>query len=216
MLYKVPSNLRYQSGIYIITPYSNPSILDTSRVKVKIGLAKHTENDGTHRGIYTRVDSYNTSYPDSFWIYSIIVTRNPTQAVELEKYIFNKLKDYKYINKQYEPRKGGGEWFFLRKQTLRNVLNEVIIEKWNWMKGLFNYNEKVFSLDLPIEVLGNTPKRILYKSADTDTKVILPRKPRRKKKTHVIVTTSYIPKKDINALPTKSKREKVPNKKYIS
>lgn len=158
-----PPILKHKGGVYIISPFSNPDIQDLSRVKVKIGMAR--------KNLYERVDSYHTGLPDSFYTYSIITTMNEDSAFELEKYIHNQLKDYRYKHIEYEARLKG-EWFFVRKEKLIKVLNEAIKTKWKIIRGLFNYNDKYFKLLLPPDLLEdrikNNPPRILYKPANNN------------------------------------------------
>ena len=161
MLDFVPSQLRYKSGVYIISHYSSPSVNKYSRVLVKIGKGVHQSDKSS---IYNRIDSYHTALPKSFYIFSVIVTSNPDTADELERYIHKRLKDYLFTDVQYQARKQG-EWFILRKNQLIDYLNDAIREKYSIIRGLFNYNSKYFALSLPKD-LGNIPYRTLYKSFD--------------------------------------------------
>ena len=133
LLHEVPTAFRTKPGVYIISPYSNPAVKNTSRVKVKIGLAKHN--------LYQRIDSYHTAQPDSFWIYSVITTSNEAGAIELEKYLHKVFAKFRYKNAEYEARTYG-EWFKVRKARLRNDLNKAIRDKWNLIRGLLKYSKK--------------------------------------------------------------------------
>ena len=194
---KVPKELKHFGGVYIISAYSNPAIKNTSRVKVKIGYAKHD--------LYSRLDSYHTGFVDSFWIYSVITCKNERDSFELEKYIHKLLLPYRYKNIEYEARLKG-EWFFLRKALLRSTLNKAIVDKYDLIRGLFNYNKNAFALTLPD--LGNNPKRTLYPSAD-DEEVAGARpnnvenvpQPLRTKRPKVYFDKGYKPVQDINAPP---------------
>ena len=191
MLDKVPSILRRRSGVYILSQFSSPEVKDSSRVKIKVGSSKTS--------LYQKVDSYHTALPDSFWIFSCVITKNSKIAVELESHIKNGLELYRYKNYEYDERKFG-EWYKLRKSQLREIMNNIIREKWEGIRGVFNYNPVHFSLAIPDD-LNRYPKRTLYEGIP-DTSVVCTRagKPvRRKSKTRntkvnrqqVLHTTSY-------------------------
>lgn len=84
-----------KSGIYILTPYSNPSVALNKMVLVKIGKAYNLLN---------RIDSYSTCMPQSFWTYSVVRTSKEHYG-ELEKLIHKSLDKYLYKHPEYEARK---------------------------------------------------------------------------------------------------------------
>lgn len=153
MLDKVPSSLKTKPGVYVISQYSNPSVANNSRVLVKVGMAKDS--------LYSRIDSYHTALPKSFWFYTCIITKNRASARKLEKYLHNRMKNYLYKHEEYNARRSG-EWFKIRKYMLINILNEAIVENYDDVRGIFNYNKRFFAINLPEGYESDRPKRTNY------------------------------------------------------
>ncbi len=114
-----PNSFQKKEGIYILSQRSNPTVQLDSRMKIKIGRSTN---------LYNRLDSYHTSYPDSFYTYSVIITKEG-KCKQLEKQIHNDLKtefaNYLYLNKDYQAR-NEGKWFYVRKRRLLGILKNII------------------------------------------------------------------------------------------
>ncbi len=136
-----PNNFQKQEGVYILSPRSNPTVLLDSRMKVKIGRSNN---------LYNRLDSYHTSFPDSFYTYSVIITKEGKAKV-LEKSIHDDLKrlyvNYLYVNRDYQAR-NEGEWFYVRKRRLLQILQLNILKFQDDIKVLWNDHEG-FQLQRP-------------------------------------------------------------------
>jgi hypothetical protein len=171
----VPPILKHYGGVYIISQFSDPSKKSTSRCKIKIGMAK--------KDLYTRIDSYNTILCDSFWLYSCILCKNAETALELEKYIHAKLNDYRYQHYEYQARLQG-EFFFVRRGTLKSVVNDAIRDKIDVVRGLFNFNPIDFELNLPPN-LPPSPIRTVYEGVPMEPKVSKPLPKRQQKNVNV-------------------------------
>ena len=148
ILRPTPNSFDKKEGVYIISQGSNPTVQMNSRMKVKIGYSNN---------LYGRLDSYHTSYPDSFYTYSVIITKDKS-AKKIEKAIHDELVNsfrvsYQYLNKEYQAR-WSGEWFYLRKKRLLQVLNRVI-EKYQkdivmlWNDNVGDNIENGFELKAP-------------------------------------------------------------------
>jgi len=136
-----PNNFQKQEGVYILSQRSNPTVQPDSRMKVKIGRSNN---------LYNRLDSYHTSYPDSFYTYSVIITKEG-KAKALEKAIHDDLKslyvNYLYVNRDYQAR-NEGEWFYVRKRRLLQILRLNILRFQDDIKVLWNDHEG-FQLQRP-------------------------------------------------------------------
>ena len=138
---RAPNNFQKQEGVYILSQRSNPTVQPDSRMKVKIGRSNN---------LYNRLDSYHTSYPDSFYTYSVIITKEG-KAKTLEKAIHDDLKrlyvNYLYVNPEYQAR-NEGEWFYVRKRRLLQIIRRNIDKFQDDIKVLWNDHEG-FQLQRP-------------------------------------------------------------------
>lgn len=146
----VPNRFQKAEGVYILSPRSNPTVQLNSRIKVKIGMSSN---------VYSRLDQYNTYYPDSFYTYSVILTKNGTYKT-IEKAIHKALKDknskYLYTHPMYQARIEG-EWFYARKYMFLKIINRIIEEYQDDIVMLWNDHDGYFTLEKPE---GNTSIKV--------------------------------------------------------
>ena len=121
--------------------------------------------------MYRRLDSYHSILPDSFWIFSCVITKNSKTAVDLEityKIVYRSIVVNLYNYKHYEYTACKfGEFCKITKSKLRDFMNNIIREKWEDVR-VFNYNPIHFSLTIPSD-LSQYPKRTLWEGVP-DTK----------------------------------------------
>lgn len=113
-----PEKVQGKSGVYILSPYTSPTVNKMKNVLVKIGKGKN---------LWKRLDDYHTCLPQSFWTFTLIITKDNKVADRLEKAFHSELKtkNYLYKHPDYNARIYG-EWFQLRKGDLLKILNKTV------------------------------------------------------------------------------------------
>ena len=141
--------LKNKAGVYIISPLSNPT---DKKLKIKIGISSN---------LYNRLDQYHTYYPDSFYTFACIITRNYESAKKLETHILDYLRNYQYKNEYYEARLKG-EWLYIWRNKLINGLNEMIKLHNDGVISIFNFQPRHFKLTYPEEYMKNDRTKESY------------------------------------------------------
>jgi hypothetical protein len=134
-------------GVYIISPYDSQN--KKGYMLVKIGTSASS--------LYRRLDNLHTYYPMSFYTFSLILTKNNTSALNLERDIQQRLTKYVYKHPEYEPRERG-EWFLITRRVLVDTLNSVIEDNYSNIRGILNYSDD-FNIELPDKFEEDVPKR---------------------------------------------------------
>ena len=109
-------------GIYAIG-LDDPEKGEKTNVKAKIGLGGLTSNDG---GLLKRIRSYYICFPDSVWIYSLLITleKDPKFLRQVEKEIHSLLEKKRYKG-EYLTNLKKSEWFKASIKQIRNAFVKI-------------------------------------------------------------------------------------------
>jgi T5orf172 domain len=117
------TNADKYKGIYSIG-LDDPVRGEQTIVKSKIGLGGLTTNTG---GLFKRLTSYYIAYPDGFWMYALLITKDNKIVRDLEKAVHSRLNDKRYKS-DYLTNLRVSEWFRAKIKEIRKVFQEVAEE----------------------------------------------------------------------------------------